>query len=89
MSGMEARKQILKVEIEYFELSEARELLRMIRVNGFNVMQSLSLGNAKAIVTGHSLDFEKSLTDFELFPKEPDRIEVIDGKTHYFYKSKM
>lgn len=89
MSEMEARKKTLKIEIEYFELSEAREILGQVRVNSYNIMQTLKAGNAKGIVTGHCLDFEKEIPELNLEPKEPDRIEEINGRIHYIYKSKL
>jgi hypothetical protein len=86
---MRTGKRILKVEIEYFELSEARAILRGIEIKGTEVNLSLQNGNARAIVTGYQLDQETELKDPYKEAKEPDRIEEINGKLCYIYKSKL
>lgn len=86
---MTTGKRVLKVEIEYFELKEARKILRSILIDRTEINLSLQSGNAWAIITGYQLDQETELKDPYKEAREPDRIEEIDGKLCYIYKSKL
>ncbi len=84
---MKAEIKHFKIEVEYSNQNDLIEIVRQLKGWRNYEMQILRVGTAKAQVTHGKVSEIKDETEFiELVP---DRIEKINGKTHYIYKSKM
>lgn len=88
---MKREKKVFKLEIEYLNEWDLTAMMRTIK--GFRTQRngSFTQGTARAIVTHYQVNQEKEgdKEDFEFIERKPDRIEEINGKTHYIYKSKL
>lgn len=83
-------KKVFKLEIEYFDSQDLFELIRTVRGMRTFSSGSFTQGTAKAVITHYKVEANEPTGDeFETMENKPDRIEEINGKTHYIYKSKM